>query len=361
MSARRISIVVLMLMAAVGAAAAQGFAGLGQDAEGYGTVTPGREFSFPADHGPHPGHRIEWWYVTANLKGEDGRDYGVQWTLFRQALAPGPEQEGWASQQLWMGHAGLTTPDAHYSAERFARGGIGQAGVKIEPFAAWIDDWSMATGAIEADPLSSLAISAGGDDFAYELSLTTDAQPVLQGEAGYSVKSEAGQASYYYSQPFFEVAGRLMVEGEDVAVSGKAWLDREWSSQPLASDQEGWDWFSLHLPQGQKMMLFRLRSSDGTAFYSGTWIEADGRSRPIVRTDITLEPTGTAEVAGRQVPVEWRIQVPSRGIDLVAAALNPQSWMATTFAYWEGPIRFSGTHDGVGYLEMTGYADSNGN
>jgi predicted secreted hydrolase len=29
--------------------------------------------------------------------------------------------------------------------------------------------------------------------------------------------------------------------------------------------------------------------------------------------------------------------------------------MATSFPYWEGPIRFKGSHSGVGYLEMTGY------
>ena len=29
--------------------------------------------------------------------------------------------------------------------------------------------------------------------------------------------------------------------------------------------------------------------------------------------------------------------------------------MGTSFPYWEGPISFSGSHAGVGYLEMTGY------
>jgi predicted secreted hydrolase len=29
--------------------------------------------------------------------------------------------------------------------------------------------------------------------------------------------------------------------------------------------------------------------------------------------------------------------------------------MRTSFPYWEGPISFSGSHSGVGYLEMTGY------
>jgi predicted secreted hydrolase len=35
--------------------------------------------------------------------------------------------------------------------------------------------------------------------------------------------------------------------------------------------------------------------------------------------------------------------------------LNPRAWMGTSFAYWEGPIRFHGSHEGVGYLELTGY------
>jgi predicted secreted hydrolase len=35
--------------------------------------------------------------------------------------------------------------------------------------------------------------------------------------------------------------------------------------------------------------------------------------------------------------------------------LNPRAWMRTSFAYWEGPISFHGSHSGVGYLELTGY------
>ncbi|URK86119.1 hypothetical protein LP421_01660 (plasmid) [Rhizobium sp. RCAM05350] len=61
---------------------AQGFAGLGTTAEGFTIPQLGTSFSFPADHGPHPDYRIEWWYLTANLEAADGTDYGVQWTLF---------------------------------------------------------------------------------------------------------------------------------------------------------------------------------------------------------------------------------------------------------------------------------------
>ncbi|PWL34489.1 MAG: iron ABC transporter permease, partial [Marivita sp. XM-24bin2] len=218
-------------------AAAQGFAGLGTDAGGFAVPKPEPEFAFPQDHGAHPDYRIEWWYLTANLTGPDGTAYGVQWTLFRSALAP-ETREGWSDPQVWFAHAAATTPDRHYVAERIARGGIGQAGVTVAPFEAWIDDWRMA-----GPSFDDLSVRAHGADFAYELDLQADGPLIFHGDAGFSVKSVQGQASYYYSQPFYEVSGTLMLPSGQVEVTGSAWLDREWSSQPLAETQSGWDWF----------------------------------------------------------------------------------------------------------------------
>jgi predicted secreted hydrolase len=47
--------------------------------------------------------------------------------------------------------------------------------------------------------------------------------------------------------------------------------------------------------------------------------------------------------------------VKSHGVDIETTPVNPASWMATSFSYWEGPIGFHGSHNGKGYLEMTGY------
>src|ERR1700760_590098 len=159
----------LALLGLAGRAQAQGFAGLGTAADGYAKVTPGRAFAFPGDHGPHPDFRIEWWYVTANLRDAGGTAYGAQWTLFRQALAPGAQQEGWANQQIWMAHPAVTRADLHRTAETFARGGVGQAGAIKEPFQAWIDAWTMrGADGFDAKTISPLALSASGKDFAYD-------------------------------------------------------------------------------------------------------------------------------------------------------------------------------------------------
>lgn len=334
-----------------GSLSAQGYAGLGTDAEGFAAVTPGTRLVFPRDHGPHPDFRIEWWYVTAVLSGPGGTAFGAQWTLFRQAMAPG-ERPGWASPQVWMAHAAVTTATDHRFAETFARGGIGQAGVSLSPFRAVIDDWSLLG---DDDSLAALALHAGGPGFAVDLALATDRPPVPQGDAGYSVKSDAGQASHYYSQPFYAATGTLALDGTAIPVTGQAWLDREWSSQPLAAGQEGWDWFALHLDTGEKVMLFRLRDRDGPAFLAGTWIDPDATPHPLPRTGIVAEPAAPVPVAGRRVPVAWRLAVPARGLAVDIAALNAQSWMGTAYAYWEGPVAVTGTHTGRGYLEMTGY------
>jgi predicted secreted hydrolase len=335
---------------------AQGFAGLGRDAGGFAAVVPGRTLSFPADHGPHPDYRIEWWYLTANLNDANGAAYGVQWTLFRQAMAAGTQAAGWANPQIWMGHAALTSADTHRSSETFARGGVGQAGATAKPFRAWIDAWEMREldGISDAN-LAPLALTASGAGFSYALQLESDHPLVLQGDAGYSKKSERGQASYYYSQPWFRAAGSLTIDDRKIDVSGQAWMDREYSSQPLASDQTGWDWFSLHLSSGEKLMLFRLRQSSGANYFSGNWITPDGRSEQIASSAIAMTPTASTEVAGRKLPTSWRIAVASRGLAIDTVPLNPMSWMATSFAYWEGPITLRGSHGGVGYLEMTGY------
>jgi predicted secreted hydrolase len=337
-------------------ARAQGFAGLSEDAADYAQVKPGRVFSFPADHGPHPDFRIEWWYVTANLRDASGAPFGAQWTLFRQALAPGAQQEGWANQQIWMAHAAVTRADTHRFNQTYARGGVGQAGVTAEPFAAWIDSWAMrGADGFNAANISPLALNASAKDFSYALQLEADHPLVLQGDGGYSRKSQREQASYYYSQPFFKARGRLTIDDKTAEVSGLAWMDREWSSQPLAPDQKGWDWFALHFASGQKLMLYRMRQNDGNDYISGNWIVPDGPARQLAPADIRMTPGSSIDIEGHKLPVNWQIAIPSLSLSIETTALNDRAWMGTSFAYWEGPISFGGSHTGVGYLELTGY------
>ena len=146
------------------------------------------------------------------------------------------------------------------------------------------------------------------------------------------------------------------MNGERHFVEGVGWLDREWSSNLLNESQLGWDWFSLHLNDGRKVMLFKVRHASGNDFLSGLWINQDGTKRPLDASEIELEETSYSTVKGRKIPTKWKISFLGRdGLTINTEALNIHSWMDTSFAYWEGPISFNGDLSGVGYLEMTGY------
>ena len=345
MNAKTLFLAVMLLITPL-VVSAQGFAGMGASSDGYALPDRDNRFSFPADHGPHPGFRIEWWYVTATLTGDDGETYGVQWTLFRNALRPTRDP----ADQIWLGHAAVSTPSGHFHAERLARGGSGQAGVTAVPFRAEIDEWSLA-----GPNLNNVTLTAQGTEFAYDLSLRADRPFVLQGDRGFSQKSALGLASHYYSQPFYAVQGNISLASGDVRVTGQAWLDREWSSQPLTATQTGWDWISLHLDDGNKLMGYRLRDASGDDYVVGTWITPDGTPAPFVPGDLKMVPNIWARVAGRDVPVGWRVVLPKHDLEVSVNAVYPQSWMPTIVPYWEGPVTVSGTHSGRGYLEMTGY------
>ncbi len=197
-----------------------------------------------------------------------------------------------------------------------------------------------------------MQLTARGPQFAYDLHLTSNRPLVLQGDKGYSRKSDQGQASYYYSQPFFAAAGSITLDGKTYPVSGPAWLDREWSSQPLAASQTGWDWFSLHLDRGEQLMLFRVRQKDGAGYLTGTWIDQQGHTQTLHNEDIQLTPLATTDIDGRSIPTRWSLKIPAKQLDITPLAVNPNAWMNLSIPYWEGPVQFDG---GVGYLEMTGY------
>lgn len=349
MSVKHLFLILVLGMSAVGQAAAQGFAGLGRAAEDFRQPERGYAFQFPQDHGTHPDYQIEWWYVTANLRDAAGRDYGLQWTLFRSAMAP-ETGAGWSSPQLWMGHAAVTTPEAHFVAEILGRGGIGQAGVIAQPFEAWIDDWY-----IRGETPDQVDMRASGEDFAYDVRLTAEGPLIFHGDNGYSQKSASGRASYYYSQPFYGVEGVLTLPQGKVAVTGTAWLDREWASQPLAATQVSWDWFSMVFDSGARMMGFTLHDSDGSDYTQATWIDPNGEATAFADGAFTARPLAYTDLADRSVPTTWRVKLPDKNVDVTVSALNGAAWMTTSVPYWEGPVQIAGTHSGRGYLEMTGY------
>jgi predicted secreted hydrolase len=197
---------------------------LGETAlEGYQRAEQVRAFSFPEDHGVHPGFRSEWWYLTLTLSDGAGRDYGVQFTIFRQALAPAPTTDNpWQSEQVYLGHLAVTDVAAgqHREFERFARAHPQLAGARAEPFAVWLEGWRLA-----ADDTGAWRLTAQAAEISLDLRLSELEPMLFQGDQGLSRKGP-GQASYYFSIPGCVVDGSLTLDGVEHMVSGGGWFDR---------------------------------------------------------------------------------------------------------------------------------------
>ncbi|MCC6202302.1 MAG: carotenoid 1,2-hydratase [Gammaproteobacteria bacterium] len=338
--------------------------GANADDPGFARALAPRRFSFPADHGAHPEFRTEWWYVTGNLRANDGSEFGYQLTLFRYALSPEvpASTSAWRTNRVWLGHVAITDLSArsHDAFERFSREALNLAGSTAEPIAIWLDDWR-----IERDANDAWHLRAGEGGFTLELVATPRKPPVLQGEAGLSRKSAVpGNASYYYSLPRLDTQGTLTTPRGEFEVAGTSWLDREWSTSALGAEQTGWDWFALQLDDGSELMLYRIRRADGSIdpASAGTLVDPTGIARPLGASAVIVTPTEhwRSPNTGSRYPIAWRIELPSQGIDVTVTARLPDQEMALTLRYWEGAVMISGQHQGrpvrgMGYAELTGY------
>ncbi|WP_028111740.1 lipocalin-like domain-containing protein [Ferrimonas kyonanensis] len=316
-------------------------------------VTPEYRLTFPLDHGAHPEYGLEWWYLTANLNDPQGQPLGLQWTLFRSKVSADTDTS-WNDGQLWFSHLAIEYQGRHHAIERWARGGSGQAGVRAAPFSAWLDHWQLASSGSEFLPLQLSADSPMG-----KLSLTLSDSPlVLHGRDGFSQKTpNPDHASHYYSLPHLSATGQFTPNEQTkaLALEGQAWMDREWSSQLMASDYQGWDWLSLHLEDGRALMVFRMRSPALDDYFSGSLIEADGRVTPLKGEQIRWDADAWSTLDGVRYPVGWQLSLPEHQLSGRIETRMSDQRNRLSIPYWEGPVQADGSLQGEGFIEMTGY------
>src|SRR6185369_16756486 len=295
-----------------------------------------------------------WWYYTGNVAAADGHRYGYQLTFFRIGVDPSPKNPSrWAVRDLFMTHLAVTdvTGGAYYFRERVNRAAVGWAGAATDQYRVWNEDWQA-----RLDPATGRHIlGAAEDGVGVALELEPLKPPVLHGARGYSQKgSEAGNASNYYSLTRVATRGTITVDGRAVEVEGLSWMDHEFGTSFLEPEQLGWDWFSIQLDDGTDLMVFQLRRKDGSrdAHSSGTIVDAAGGAIAIAPGEFDLAPgrVWQSTASGASYPIEWRVTIPSRGIDLtVRAAVEDQELRterSTGVAYWEGAVDVEGTRDG---------------
>lgn len=328
---------------------------------GFDAVVPGKALAFPRDYGAHPGHRIEWWYVTGQLDSAQG-PLGFQVTFFRVRNKDAESNPSrFAPKQLLFAHAALADPAVGklVHGQKAARALEGLAEAAVGDTAVRIDDWSL----VRSAGRYSARVAAEG--FELDLAFAPTRPPLAQGDGGFSRKGPLPEhASYYYSEPQLAVTGRVTAHGASREVKGTAWLDHEWSSALLAPQAAGWDWLGVNLDGGGALMAFRIRAADGSTLWSNATVQPSATSPARVeRGPIEFKPARTwkSPRTGITYPVAMEVRVGAETwtVEPMMDDQELDARASTGTLYWEGAVRARSASGaaGRGYLELTGYGE----
>lgn len=333
------------------------------------------QFVFPRDHASHPQYRTEWWYYTGHLQTKGGRRFGYELTFFRYGLRPGdpPRRRGqsnWRGNELFPAHFAITDEAGQrfVHVEQLMREALNEGFASATQLAVRSGSWTLA-GKPERDPLRErMVLHADAGSNALDLIQEPQKPPAIHGSGGVSRKSAClSCASHYYSYTRLRTTGTLTFDGTRFPVAGLSWMDHEFGSAELAADQVGWDWFSIQLNDGRELMLYVLRQKDGsvTPQSSGSLIERDGSVHALALAEFSAQASGFWESphTAARYPSGWRVRVPSKRIDVTLTPTVADQELAepSGTSYWEGAVDVynangSAKPTGVGYVELTGYA-----
>ena len=237
-----------------------------------------RRSDFPSGFGAHPDTRIEWWYVTGALEAA-ARVWGFQITFFRAATGiAAASSSRFAARELVFAHAAVSDLEQHRLRhdQRIARSGFGIAEAsprhETRSSRARLDARAATAASMAA---AATAARAASDEAARSPSISRSPRRSRScSRAPGGVVAARGRAarrsSRYYSEPQLDGHGRRSRStAAAVAVTGRAWLDHEWSDSFLDREAVGWDWIGMNLDDGAALTAFRLRRADGSTLWSG--------------------------------------------------------------------------------------------
>ncbi|WP_291993756.1 lipocalin family protein [Candidatus Accumulibacter sp. ACC003] len=218
-------------------------------------------------------------------------------------------------------------------------------------------DWQL-----QGDGAQHLAKMAG-KDFSLDLRMDDALPPVLHQAPATPVAGlldfGAAGMSYYTSRPRMAAQGTLTIAGKPQAVRGEVWFDHQWGDFEAADLR--WNWFALQLTDGVDIMLFELFDRQGgSVLRMGTYARG-GTVTALGGADFAVKPRGSWQSAASKVsyPINWTISVPAKGLQLqvdpVIRASEFDARTTTLNVYWEGATKVTGSHSGVGFMELSGY------
>ncbi|PNQ65623.1 lipocalin-like domain-containing protein [Vibrio sagamiensis] len=316
-------------------------------------VTPDHSASLPRDFGIHPSYQHEWWNYYATTKGNNGQNYFIQWVFFRIAVDE-RNGRGWQNPQLYLSYIVISNGTQVWKEQRIARGGIGQAGMTSPPFQLWLDNWKWRS--VSANPFPG-TLEVSTDLFSVHLKTSTSGPFLANGDKGFKIKHKLQSiASFNFSAPFLSIEGTLNLDGQAIEIEGNAWVNKEWGSDLVGNDQQGWDWFAFHLEDDRMLTVSRYRYHGQTSYLSGMLATRAGKSISLDEQELIITPIKNTQLTDQHlVPLHWNIRVPKYNINLTVRAIKTEMWLPFLIPYWEGPITTTGSQRAYGFMQLMGY------
>jgi predicted secreted hydrolase len=305
---------------------------------------------FPRDESSHDAV-IEWWYFNGHLETSKKEKYAFMYCFFKAdpKRVELPFFKKLPIQNVYFSHGFILN-------------------LENECFKPLVNLYS----AIDSKSFNKkeLFIKAG-NDFIFEnigenkyrlktaeLDLILDSQkpPLLVNGSGWiDLKAKD---TYYYSLSNLKAKGNIKINNKNLAVSGKVWLDRQWSDCGYHPEDK-WTWFSIQLSNNLEVLCFEY--GDKAKTKSATVCFPDGRQ--FSTSKIIFKPLNEKWESPETKAVyklSWQIEIPEVGIKIKTAPENlNQEIIFGAINYWEGSLNVEAKIKGKkikgrGFMELVG-------
>ncbi len=182
-------------------------------------------------------------------------------------------------------------------------------------------------------------------------------KPIKEGGTGFFDNDP--KKTYYYSFTNLITEGEIKVNNRWIPVTGKSWMDHQWSNAQYSKN--AWDWFSVQLDNNTEVVCFMYQDENQTTYVADI-AYADDRQEHYKKIEIIK--TGkywTSPKSKAVYPTSFTIKIPEKNIELrVTAVIENGEMLFGSINYWEGSIRVEGSFGsekvaGVGFMELVGY------
>jgi len=323
----------------------------------------------PEDNGPHD-YSVEWWYFNGHLKDKEGKEYSFMDCLFKVDLTKinllhilnNPLRSHFQKgEYICFSHSVISDilKGKNYkeiqnisltSSDSFKRGKFFVNYINPNIFGGYVNS------EIKELDSNGFHIKTGGLD----LILKSRKEPLLEGGHGYVGTPKDG--SYYYSLTDMSTSGTLNINGKEIEVKGKAWMDHQWADTVYNKDKKDkWTWFSFQLENGTDIMCVEYDKGDEIRVLVNI-SDRDGKQSQYEKAVLTPSiNVWKSDKTKAEYPTSWHIEIPGGNIEIdTSSTMDDQEMVFGQVNYWEGPMSVVARIDGKkikgkGFMELVGY------